>query len=77
MNLKNYLQSSPRGEATRLAAELNVSLSYLSQMASGTAPMSPARCVEIEQKTNGAVPRQDSKPNDWKDIWPELVADPA
>jgi DNA-binding transcriptional regulator YdaS (Cro superfamily) len=72
MDLKTYI-SAERGRAAALAADLRVSPSYLSQMASGKAPISPERCVEIEQKTHGAVPRQHLKPDDWHLTWPELA----
>lgn len=72
MDLKTYI-SAERGRGAALAAELGVSPSYLSQMASGTAPISPERCVEIEQKTLGVVSRKHLKPNDWHRTWPELA----
>lgn len=73
MNLKNYLLSAERGTASRLALTLGVSISYLSQMASGKSPISATRCVAIEQATNGVVTRKDSRPNDWQLTWPELA----
>jgi len=48
-------------------------MSFLSQMASGLAAINTARCVSIEQATNGAVTRQELRPDDWQDIWPELI----
>lgn len=73
MDLKTYI-SAERGRAKHLAAQLpNVSPSYLSQMASGTAPISPRLCVLIEQITDGAVSRKDLYPSDWPGIWPELA----
>ena len=72
MDLKTYI-SSERGRAAALASELGVSPSYLSQMASGKAPISPERLVEIEQKTQGAVTRKHQRPDDWHRVWPELV----
>lgn len=73
MNLKTYI-SSERGRATWLAGQLvGVSPSYLSQMANGQAPISPARCVEIERATNGEVTRQELCPDQWTAIWPELA----
>lgn len=34
----------------------------------------PARhCPAIERATGGAVTRKDLRPDDWQDIWPELV----
>jgi len=73
MDLKTYI-SAERGRAKQLASQLpNVSPSYLSQMASGTAPINPRLCVLIEQVTFGAVSRKDLYPEDWPDIWPELA----
>jgi len=71
MDLKTYL-SKERGAGTKLAAELEISASYLSQMANGQAPISPKRAVEIEQKTNGEVSRIESC-EDAESIWPELA----
>lgn len=71
MNLKNYIEQE-RGRATRLSQEIGVSLSYLSQMASGKAPISPEKAVLIEQKTNGICTRKNMFPHDWQKIWPEL-----
>lgn len=31
-------------------------------------------CPVIEQRTEGAVTRRELRPNDWKQIWPELAA---
>lgn len=74
MQLKNYIDELERGDAKKLADQLNVSSSYLSQMASGRCPISPARCVEIEIATQGKVSRRDLRPSDWVKIWPELSA---
>jgi len=74
MELKKYIDDLERGEAKKLATAIGVSSSFLSQMASGRSPISPARCVEIEQATNGAVTRRDLRPEDWNRIWPELVS---
>lgn len=73
MDLKNYITTSARGEAKRLASCLAVSRSYLSQMASGVTAINPERCVKIELATKGAVSRKDLRPDDWMHIWPELA----
>ena len=73
MDLQAYLNQQERGTATQLASELGVSISYLSQMASGIAAISPTRCVQIEKATHGQVHRRDLRPNDWIHIWPELT----
>jgi len=72
MNLKQYIQSS-RGAAAELARHLQISSSFLSQLASGAAPISPERCVLLERFTRSAVMRWDLRPDDWHRIWPELV----
>lgn len=35
----------------------------------------PKQCVRIEKITDGVVTRRDLRPDDWADIWPELVND--
>ncbi|EGY27937.1 prophage-related protein [Candidatus Regiella insecticola 5.15] len=71
MRLKEYLDSLEPGGHKIFARKLRVSPSFLSQMASGTASISPARCVEIELITEGTVTRRDLR-IDWVSIWPEL-----
>lgn len=72
MDLKTYFRTGERGTAKKLAEDLGISSSYLSQLASGLAPLSPKVCVSIERFTSGAVTRQDLRPKDWRDLWPEL-----
>jgi DNA-binding transcriptional regulator YdaS (Cro superfamily) len=73
MDLKTYITDSERGTAKNLADALGVSRSFLSQMAAGTAPISPERAVLIEKETGGQVTRKDMYPDRWHLIWPELV----
>ncbi|AUA58905.1 helix-turn-helix domain-containing protein [Achromobacter spanius] len=77
MDLKTYINTSPRGTAANLAKAIGVSPSYLSQMASGQSPISPERCVAIERGTAGAVSRRDLWPDGWERIWPELAGEEA
>lgn len=72
MKLKLYLLNGGRGCARDLAEKIGVSRSYLSQMASGQASISPKRCVQIEIATEGLVTREDLHPK-WHEIWPELL----
>lgn len=73
MDLKSYLSSLERGESSRLAERLGISISFLSQLSSGKSPISASRCIEIEKETKGLVSRKDMRPNDWAQIWPELI----
>lgn len=72
MTLDEYIQSA-RGNATALAAEMEVARTQVTNWAKGRESISPQRCVRIEQITNGAVTRQELRA-DWRDIWPELAA---
>ncbi|MBU9236218.1 helix-turn-helix domain-containing protein [Burkholderia multivorans] len=73
MNLKEFISTSERGTAKRLAEFLGVSASYLSQMASGESPISEKRCVQIEAFSGGKCSRRDLRLDDWHLIWPELA----
>lgn len=66
MELKTYLSNLERGGLSKLAALLDISPSYLSQLSSGSAPVSEKRCIEIEKATGGAVRCEDLRPDvDW------------
>lgn len=45
----------------------------VSQWSTGPRVPPIERCVPIERATEGAVTRQDLRPSDWQDIWPELA----
>jgi DNA-binding transcriptional regulator YdaS (Cro superfamily) len=72
MDLKTYLDQE-RGRATKLAKEMGVSCSYISQLASGESPISVTRAVRIESLTDGLVTRKEMFPDDWEENWPELA----
>lgn len=72
MLLRDYIRQN-KGEATRLARELGISLAYLGQMHSGHRPVPPKVAVRIEQLTRGSVRRWDMFPDDWRELWPELT----
>lgn len=73
MNLKQYILKSDRGTAAALAEKLVISPSYLSQLASGKAPISTERAVEIETHTGGVVTREEMFPDSYLAKWPELA----
>lgn len=72
MTLKEFL-ANRRGEQGIMAKELGVSTSQMSQMVNGTCAISNKRCLIIERFTKGEVSRKDLRPNDWREIWPELA----
>lgn len=71
MNLRDYLARDRRA-AARLAVALGVRVQMIYPWANGRRPCPPLRCLAIERATEGAVTRQDLRPQDWCDIWPEL-----
>ncbi|HAK8205120.1 TPA: helix-turn-helix domain-containing protein [Salmonella enterica] len=73
MTLKEFMHNLKIGEAKKLAEHLGVSPSYLSQMASGKASISPTRSLQIEKATGGMVSREDTRPQDWFFIWTEYA----
>ena len=56
-----------------LARHLRVSAVTVNQWLKRGRPVPAARCVQIEVATGGAVTRQDLRPDDWAEIWPELA----
>lgn len=77
MSLKIFLDSQPKGYAADLSRKLGFSESYLSQMKSGKVIPNPKLAIKIEGLTG--VPRNQLRPDDWQDQWPEYVppAQPA
>jgi len=56
-----------------LARMLGRSASEVSQWVGGNRPIPLRAAPAIERATNGAVRRQDLRPDDWHLIWPELA----
>lgn len=75
MQLNDFLKAG--GPIIRKAMEqhLGISKSYLSQLATGRAAISPSRCIIIESFTQGEVARSDLRPKDWAEIWPDYKPD--
>lgn len=72
MKLSEWLELE-RGRAVLLAAAMGISPVLISQWASEKRTPPFGRCVSIERLTLGGVTRRDLRPNDFGDMWPELV----
>ena len=72
MKLLDYIRETPSGAAT-LGAAAGIAPAFVYQIAHGRRRASPALARRIEDETRGAVTRRDLRPDDWGDIWPELV----
>lgn len=56
-----------------LARLLGVAAPVVHRWATGERAVPIIRCVEIEKATNGKITRQQLRPDDWDQIWPELI----
>ncbi len=72
--LKMYLKSLKTPERHAYAARVGTSLSYLRKaMCIEQRNMHPKTCALLEKESGGKVTRQDLRPDDWQEIWPELA----
>lgn len=67
------LASELLGGITGLAKALDIAPPTVHRWATGMKEVPIIRCVEIEKLTHGKVTRQMLRPDDWDQIWPELV----
>lgn len=63
---------SAAGTQEALAKRLGIRQCLVSQWLRGKRPVASAKAVRIEQLFGGEVTRQDLRPDDWWEIWPEL-----
>jgi DNA-binding transcriptional regulator YdaS (Cro superfamily) len=70
MELRHYLKTLSRDDRKAFAERIGTTVGHLNNMASGCSPISPRYAAQIEIATEGAVPRSESRPEDWHLIWP-------
>lgn len=56
------------------AKALGMNQQYLYQCLTGRRMMDPKQAVRVEQYFGGRVRRWHLRPQDWHEVWPELVA---
>lgn len=69
----NVWTNEQRGRSLGLANALGITPPVVSDWCTGKKGVPLERCAAIERATEGAVTRQDLRPDDWRDIWPELA----
>lgn len=77
MNLHDYLRSEGALSVEALAKAIGAKdPAQVRQWRSPNSTRKPSApyCVLIEKATQGAVTRQDLRPHDWRETWPELSA---
>lgn len=75
--LLEYLNSLPVAEQASFAQRCGTTVGYLRKAVSVGQLLKAVVCVAIERETRGQVTRKDLRPDDWQDIWPELVESSA
>lgn len=70
--LRIFLNSLSSDEQRMFACECGTSIGYLRKALSKGQVLGASLCVLIERASNGEVTRQQLRPFDWMNIWPEL-----
>ena len=73
MLFKNYFFQLDAQARKDLAERVGTSVGHLTNFSYGYTILNPAVCVAIERESACQVVRQEMRPNDWKEIWPELI----
>lgn len=73
MKLSAYLSPLPLPERERLAGAAGTTYLHLKNVAFSGKPCGDKLAVSLERETGRAVRRWDMKPDDWWQIWPELI----
>lgn len=78
MKLTDYLKSGSRQESKekrkQLADKVGVNVVYLSHLCSGFRKPSAHLANAIEEATGGQVTRKELRPDDFMQIWPDLLS---
>ena len=72
MLFKNYFFGLTKQEREIFAKSVNSTVGHLNNFAYGYTPLADKVCVLIEQVSKRSVTRQELRPNDWVEVWPEL-----
>lgn len=70
--LRTYLNSLAPPDQVVFAQHCGTTVGYLRKMLSEGGPVREKLCAAIERHSDGAVSRKELRPDDWRDIWPEL-----
>ena len=72
MDLKTYLSAITPDEREAFAVRCETSRGHLQNVAYGSRTCAPELCLALERESQGAVKRQDLRPDDFWKIWPDL-----
>lgn len=69
MDLRSYLRTLTPDGRRAFAKDIGTTIGHLNNMASGQSAISPVYSAQIELKSKGAVPRHETRPDDYLRIW--------
>lgn len=73
MRLPIYLKRFNQEERADFALRVGTTVGHLNNVAYGMRTASPALAKQIAVKSSGEVLEWELRPDDWFEIWPELV----
>lgn len=76
MKILDFLNGKPRHEQEAIMRRAGTTVSYVRKTVSRGQYIGALTCSRIEYETEQSVMRWDLRPNDWWQIWPELIAHP-
>lgn len=71
--LKSFFAGMPCADRDLFAERCGTTAAFLRNIIYGQRKAGEKLCVAIERESRGAVTRRDLRPDDWQEIWPELV----
>ena len=71
-DLRAYLNGLPVAEQELFAKRCGTTVGYLRKLLATGDLVREKTCVAIERESGGAVTRMALRPDDWREIWPEL-----
>lgn len=75
MDLKTFIKALPSEDAREaFAIRCGTTLGHMRNVMYGYKPCGPELAVSIERESAKAVERPELCPDNWRQIWPELVA---
>jgi len=72
MELKTYLLGLERSKREDFAKRCKTTMGHMHNVMHGYRPCSPELAALIDSNSKGIVGRHELRPNDWREIWPEL-----
>ena len=74
MDLKSFMAGLGADQRSELARACDTTPGHLQNVMYGYRTCAADLAVKLERETRKAVTRQELRPNDWHEIWPELIA---